>query len=228
VVVVVLIVVAGVAFLGASTYLSYRAKQKRIAALVGVANQLGFEFAAADSQNCLGFPFALFERGDGRGVENVMWGRKDDVAMWLFDYWYYETQSDGRGSRSRRYFRFTCAVMTIDADCPSLRIAHEGFFSRVGNVLGFKDIELEFDDFNKEFRVRCKDQKFAFSLLDGRMMEWLMQTRSLETVEVVGPFVLLAIGKLVPADWRALASAAGEFHAHIPNVVWSGWPRGAS
>jgi Protein of unknown function (DUF3137) len=225
VVLVVLIAVVGIAAVVGVWYLNYRARQRRIAALFSVANGLGFAFSATDEQGTLGLPFALFRRGDGRGVENVMWGEREQVPMRLFDFWFYEQQSDSRGNRSRTYHRFTCAALTIDADCPTLRIGHEGFLSRMGNALGFKDVELEYDDFNRAFRVKCDDQKFAFSLLDGRMMEWLLEHRGIETIEVVGPFVLLASSKLPPESWLALAGTSEAFHAHIPRVVWSTWPR---
>jgi hypothetical protein len=222
-----LIVVVATLVAGAA-YLRYQAQQKRRAALFVVANGLGFQYSAEDPNSTIGLPFALFGRGDGRGIDDVMWGDHEHVPMRLFDYWYYDESSDSRGNRSRRYHRFTCAALTIAADCPTLRIGHEGFFSRVGNTLGFKDMELEYEDFNREFRVRCEDQQFGFSLLDGRMMEWLLKMRSIETIEVVGPFVLLATGKLQPEKWTALARVAGEFHAHIPRVVWTTWPRGSA
>jgi len=125
--------------------------------------------------------------------------------------------------------RCLCPVSTIAADCPTLRLGHEGFFSRIGSALGFKDVELEYDDFNRQFRVRCDDQRFAFSLLDGRMMEWLLhtssQTSGMEALELVGPFVLLAAPKLAAEDWPALVDVAEQFHGHVPRVVWATWPR---
>jgi hypothetical protein len=193
-----------------------------------VAQRLGFQFAADDVDNTMGFPFDLFTRGDGQGIENVMWGERNGVPMRAFDFWYYDESTDNKGRRSRSYHRFTCAVMTIAADCPTLRIGHDGFFSRLGSALGFEDVELEYDDFNREFRVHCADQKFAFSLLDGRMMEFLLQVSSIETLEIVGPFVLVAVGKLASEDWPALVETAEQFREHVPNVVWTTWARSTS
>jgi hypothetical protein len=223
--VVIVVVVVGLAALGAIWWYRYQAQQKRIAALAEVAQDLGFDFAVRDPHGMTGYPFALFSRGDGRRVEHVMWGERNALPMRVFDYWYYDENSDGRGNRSRTYHRYTCAVLSIAADCPTLRIGHEGLASRIGSALGFKDVELEYDDFNRQYRVNCDDQKFAFSLLDGRMMEWLLRVTSIEALEVVGPFVLIAAPKLEPPDWRVLVQVAEEFHAHVPQVVWSTWPR---
>jgi hypothetical protein len=227
-VVVVVFVVVGLAVLGAIWWFQYHARQQRIAALHAVAGQLGFEFSIDDVHGTLGYPFLLFRRGDGRGVEHIMWGTYGELPMRLFDYWYYEETRDSRGNRSRRYRRYTCAQIAIAADCPPLRVGREGMFSRLGKALGFTDVELEYEDFNREFRVKCDDQRFAFSLLDGRMMEWLLADAGVESLEVVGPWVLFVTPRLEPAQWPALAGVAQQFHERVPRVVWSTWPRGAS
>jgi hypothetical protein len=210
---------------GGSWWFQYRLRQKRIANLLLVAQRLGFEFSPDDVNNTMGYPFDLFTRGDGQGIENVMWGERNGVPMCAFDFWYYEESTDNKGRRSRSYSRFTCAAMTIAADCPTLRIGHEGVFTRIGSALGFKDVELEYDEFNREYRVHCADQKFAFSLLDGRMMEFLLRVSSIDALEIVGPFVLIATGKLASQDWPVLVETAEQFHEHVPNVVWTTWAR---
>jgi hypothetical protein len=213
---------------GAVTWFQYRSRQKRRQELAAIAQSLGFQFSIADPERTTDLPFGLFEKGRRRGTENVMWGTHHDLPLKVFDYWYYEEQSDGRGGRTRQYYRFTCAIVTIAASCPPLRIGHEGFFSRIGNAMGFKDVELEYDDFNRAYRVHCDDQKFAFSLLDGQMMEWLLQDSGFKAIEVVGPWVLVAASKLPTDQWLPLTSFAEAFNAHIPRVVFSTWPVHAS
>jgi hypothetical protein len=44
----------------------------------------------------------------------------------------------------------------------------------------------------------------------------------------VGPFVLLATNKLASEDWTKLVGVGEQFHAHVPRVVWSTWPRVSS
>jgi hypothetical protein len=227
------LIVVGLAVFAAIWWFQYKLRQRRIADLVETAQDLGFQFAERDPHGIIGFPFELFGRGDGRRVEHVMWGERHGLPLRVFDYWYYEESSDGRGNRSRTYHRYTCVVCTIGADCPALRIGHEGFFSRVGSALGFKDVELEYDDFNRQFRVRCDDQRFAFSLLDGRMMEWLLRVGGrdaggVEILEIVGPFVLIAAPKLAADQWPVLVDVAEQFHAHVPRVVFATWPRDGS
>src|SRR5439155_17727158 len=71
-------------------YAGYLAKKKRREAFALMAVQLGLRYSAADPFGIVSEPFALFAKGDGRGVENVMWGAWQGVDLRAFDYWYYE------------------------------------------------------------------------------------------------------------------------------------------
>ena len=52
----------------------------------------------------------------------------------------------------------------------------ENFIERVVGRLTNSDIELESEDFNRAFTVRCPDRKFASDVLHPRMMELLLQS----------------------------------------------------
>ncbi|MDQ1474980.1 MAG: hypothetical protein QOE62_209 [Actinomycetota bacterium] len=219
-----LAIFAFVAAGAAVAYFKLRARQERIAAVAALAQRIGFSFAAADDEHVVDMPFQLFARGDGREVELVISGNHNGVPLRLFDYMYYDESSDGKGGRTRSYHRYTCAIATISASCPRLNLGHETFFTRLGDHLGMGDVELEYDDFNRRFRVKCDDQKFAFSLLDGNMMQWLLGTDGFESVEVDGPWVLLARDRLDPAQWLDLANWIDVFVRQIPSVVFSTYP----
>jgi hypothetical protein len=205
-------------------YAQYKARIARMNAVAAIGSKFGFTFSAQDIDYIVSMPFALFSKGDGRGVENILSGEHDGIPMRLFDYWYYEETSDGRGNRSRQYHRFTCGLATIPAACPRFQLGHENFLTRLGDHLGLHDVELEYDDFNRAFRVKCADQKFAFSLLDGQMMEWMLREDSFAAVEVDGPWVLVAADRLPPAQWLTLGSWLEQFHRLIPPVVYSTYP----
>ncbi len=216
-----LLVGAGIA---AFAYLKYRARQARIAATRALARRIGFTFVIDDVDHITGMPFALFARGDGRKADLVCTGVHNGLPLRLFDFAYWEDSSDGHGRRSRRYYRFTCAILQIPAACPGLCITHEDFLTRLGSHVGFHDVELEYDDFNRRFRVKCNEQKFAFTLLDGEMMQWLLDADGFEALEVVGPWVLLAAKQLEPARWPDLGTWLDRFHAQVPPLVYSTYP----
>jgi hypothetical protein len=219
-----LVVIAVVAVLIGIWYAQYRARLARMNAVAAIGANVGFTFSAEDPDFIVSMPFVLFSRGDGRGVENVLTGTHDGIPMRLFDYWYYDETRDSRGGRSRQYHRFTCALASIPAACPRFQLGHENMLTRLGDHLGLHDVELEYDEFNRAFRVKCDDQKFAFSLLDGQMMEWILGTGSFAVVEVDGPWILVAADKLPPAQWLTLGSWLEQFHRRIPAVVYSTYP----
>jgi hypothetical protein len=218
-----LVLVVIVAFGGFAYLVRVRARQARVRAVGALALRVGFTFSDTDVDHIVDMPFALFSKGGGRQVELVISGVHDGVPMRIFDYWYYD-ESSGRGGRSRTYHRFTCALATIPAACPRLRLGHEDLLTRLGDHLGLGDVELEYDDFNRRFRVKCDDQKFAFSLLDGKMMQWLLGADHFNSVEVDGPWVLLVEPKLDPARWLDLGSWLDQFYRQIPPVVYSTYP----
>jgi len=218
------IVVLGVAAVVGVVYVQYRMKQKRIASLRAIAAGIGFEFSQADPADVLGLGFSLLNKGDGRGVESFMAGQHDGKSVECFDYWYYDESTDSKGRRSRTYHRYTCGLLTFDAAVPHLALGRENFFSRIGNALGIDDIELEYEAFNREFRVRCDDQRFAFSVLDGQMMEWLLVAPDFEAIEVSGSHVLLARRRAAPEAWPSLLSFLSDFRDHVPSVVFATYP----
>jgi hypothetical protein len=72
-------------------------RQRSMGALA--ANQ-GLDFSIADPFGTLGEPFSLLEKGDGRGVENVMWGTWHELQVRAFDYWYFDESTDSNGRTS--------------------------------------------------------------------------------------------------------------------------------
>jgi hypothetical protein len=218
------LLVIGALVVGGVFYLRYRARQQHIRAVAALAQRLGFAFQLYDEDHIADMPFALFSRGDGHEADLIVSGTHNGMRLRMFDFMYYENNTDGRGNRSRTYHRFTCAILQIPAACPPLCLDHEDFLTKLGRHVGIHDVELEYDEFNKRFRVKCKEQKFAFTLLDGDMMQWLLDRDGFETLDVVGPWVLLAVNRLDPARWPDLGTWLDQFHAHVPPLVFSTYP----
>jgi hypothetical protein len=197
---------------------AYYYRQKRIQEWQQTAAHLGFQFSTDDLFGLLDLPFNLFERGDGRGTENVAWGQKDGIEIKAFEYWYYEESHDGKGGTSRNYSRFSCTLLPMSVYCPETTIGPEGFFAKVGRALGFHDIEFESEDFNKAFAVKSSEPQFATYLCDPRMMQWLLDNKGWH-FELSGPWVLTYTGRVRPMEIWNVIEAAREFHSHIPKVI---------
>ena len=220
-----LFIVLGVAAVGFVAWFSYRQKQKRRQAFALMATQLGLQYSPEDPFGTLSEPFAFFEKGDGRGVENVLSGTWQDLDVRLFDYWYYEESTDSKGSRSRTYYRFDCVIVPVNAGCPRLSITHENLGTRLANALTFHDIRFESEEFNRAFYVRSSDTKFANDLVDARMMDWLMKHAQGFSFEVAGSEALCYQRKLSPIDVVPLLGTSKAFRDNIPAVVASLYPK---
>jgi hypothetical protein len=214
-----------IAVAGGIAYLSWYLKKKRQQELAFAAKQLGMQFALTDPFDTLAEPFDLLSNGDGRGVENVMWGAWQGIECRLFDYWYYEESTDSKGNRSRTYYRFSCVMSPVEAACSHLTLGRENFFTRMGDHLGFRDIELESEEFNRAFTVRSRDRKFAVDFCDARMMEWQLAHGEGYGFEVVGDRLLASCKRLGPTELIPLLGSMKGFRVQIPRVVYSLYPK---
>lgn len=195
-------------------------KQKRLEELKLMASQLGLVYSPFDIDGLLGWPFVLLRRGDGRGIENVLSGQWQGLELREFDYWYYEETSNGKGGKSRSYYRFSCSLAWFAAACPGLAVTRENVFSRLAAHMGFEDIQLELEEFNKKFNVRCTDRKFAFDFLDARMMQFLLDADSAFSYEVVHNMLLVYCDRQKPLELIPVIGTVKEFHDQVPRVVY--------
>jgi len=200
-------------------YLQYQTRQRRMAAVAALGQQLGFTFTADDVEGLGSLPFSLFDQGSRRQLTNVLSGTHNGVPTHFFDYAYYVSNG-----KSGEWYRFTCGLATVPAACPQLVLGYENFFTRAAEQLGMHDVELESDEFNRRFRVQCRDQRFAFSLLDGAMMEWLLGSEEFRSLEIDGPFILAVFPQLAPSQWLGMGAWLDQFHTHVPEVVYSTYP----
>jgi hypothetical protein len=196
--------------------------EKRRQAFQAFAAQHGLEYSRTDPFDLLRLPFQLFRRGDGRRVENVLAGEWRGQPMRAFDYWYYTESTDSDGHRSKTYHRFTCVLIDVDARFPHLAIARENLFTRLADGLGFRDIGFESEEFNRRFQVSASERKFAYELVDARLMQWLLGLELPVAFEVVGGSVLASVKRRLPPEGFApVIEVARTFRERIPRVAWS-------
>jgi hypothetical protein len=218
IVAIILLVIGGIA-------LSYYLKAKRRQELHSFASQHGLQFSASDPFSLLGWPFTLFRKGDGRGVENVMWGPwqgKDPITA--FDYWYYTESTDSEGRRTKSYSRFSCATIEVAAAFPALEIARENLLTRMADSMGMEDIEFESPEFNRRYNVKAKERKFAYELLDARMLDWMVEFDQQLAFEVVGNRILAYRRRTKASGLTPLIGTLVMFRDRIPRVAWGLYP----
>jgi hypothetical protein len=220
-----LIVVVVIVAVGVGAYLSYQSKRKRAQAFGALAVSLGLTYAARDPFGMLGQPFKLFGKGEGRGIENVIYGSHEGVVLQAFDYWFYTESTSSNGGRSRNYSRFDCAMLPLEAACSPLTIEHENVLTRLADHLAMHDIEFESEAFNKAFNVKSPDKKFANDFIDAPMQQWLLQNGRGLSFEIVGDHILCITAQIEPAEMPSLITVAKGFHDEVPRVVASLYPK---
>ena len=77
-------------------------------------------------------------------------------------------------------------------------------------------VKFELDAFNKAYRVRSTDQKWAFAIIDQAMMEWLMQNKK-HTMELApGGTAVSTWFTLSPEQFREQLDFCIEFLGRFP------------
>ncbi len=221
----IVIFVIGLTVVGAIFYRNHQQRKARIAAFRALALRYQLTYTEDDVYGLLGMPFPLFDRGDGRGIENVLRGVVEGVHMDVFDYWYYEESTDTKGNTSRSYSRFDCVIASYDAEGAVLNIEEESFLTRLADAVALDDLRFESDEFNRAFNVTSPDKRFATSFIDARMMQWLLTNGRGYGFEIVGDRILVACDKVAPEELPVLMGRATGLIRQIPPVVRSLFPK---
>lgn len=201
---------------------AYKKNKARIASLAALAASEGWEFSAQDRFGLAErWPGTPFGEGYARRAEHVVTGTHDGLPLVAFDYSYKEDSTDSEGRSSTTTYHYAVVALAMPCWLPELHLAPEGLFSRLGNLLGFEDIELESEEFNRRYRVRCPDPKFACDVLSPRTMEFLLANDTVPFRLVGSDAVAYELGVLEP--YRILRSAhvlTGVVRG-IPSFVWN-------
>ena len=210
---------------------NYWTAKKRRDALQAIAGQLGLSFSP-EKDRFLASLFSFLKHVASTGSSfsnrrnsyafNVMSGTAGDGSeVRVFDY-HYETRSkDSNGRSQTKHHYFSIFTLILPASFPELIIEPEGIFSKLGQALGFDDINFESMEFSRRFHVKSKDKKFAYDFCNGLMIDYLLQQGKL-MIEVEGNVLALtfkgklAIESIVPNYERLL-----RIRSLMPNYLFT-------
>ena len=201
----------------------YYLKRQRQLGLSAFADRHGFVYTPHAPHGLLTHSFPLFYSGSGRGAHNGVAGRWRDMDFKAADFWYYEGSPGGAQATNggMRYYRFSVAATGIPSWLPEITITRENLITRAGSRLRGDDIDFESDEFNRAFRVKTMDRRFAFELIDARMMQWLLTCDRRFGFEIRGRGALVYAKPLPPDELLPLIASLKEFCDHIPRLVWN-------
>ena len=170
-------VFAIVVIISVMTYISAR---KRREAMAAVAAKLGMLFAPGKNWG-MAHRYSFLDKlrvGSNRYGFNILNGNYKGQDVIAFDY-HYRT---GSGKNTQHHY-LSFFILDLPASFPELVIGSEGFFSKIGQALGYDDIDFESHEFSRKFCVRSPDKKFAYDVCNARMIEYLLSNTDL-TIEI--------------------------------------------
>jgi hypothetical protein len=199
----------------------YQADKKRRALLQAFALSNGWTYEADNSAWCDRFVGTPFGEGDSRRARNVLQGRYGERDMVAFDYSYETSSTDSKGNRTTTTHRFAVCALRLPAVLPTLELTPESALTRLAGHLGFADVELESEDFNRHYRVSTRNPKFAYDVLNPRAMAALLARPALH-MRLSGIDALCwENGRSTPTELIARLSTLQLLVDGIPSFVWS-------
>ena len=212
--VVLIIIFIGIAIVGA--ILKHLWEKKRREGFQALAQRLGMRYTQRDDSIANRYNFLdKLRQGSNRYAFNVLVGQYEGHPVQVFDY-HYRT---GSGKNTKDHYFSFFILEQKKKHFPELRIYPEGIFQKLGQMIGFSDIDFESIEFSKAFCVRSRDRKFAYDICHTRMMEYLLQHRDL-AIEIEGRCVAISFDKRldpeqIPGRLRQLVEIRDLFPEYL-------------
>lgn len=158
---------------------NHQAKKRR-EGMQKAASDLGFFYQAELSSGEQGLllsrmdPFHPFGQGERPKAFNLLTGSQNGLSWQIFDYEYTTRERDSDGHEQTTTHRYGVLVAEGDISYPELRLEAEGLFGAVTAALGFRDLQFEYEAFNKRYKVKSPDAKRTHDLIHPKAMDYLM------------------------------------------------------
>lgn len=147
--------------------------KRKVAAFTAFARSRGWRYAERDDRLVDRYRGTPFGQGFGKQALHVLSGSHRERELVAFEYVYKEHEGSGKNRRTVTY-RHTVVALATPAPRPTLELSREGFGRKLLGLVGIRDLQLESEEFNKTFRIRTEDDKFAYDVLHPRTMEWML------------------------------------------------------
>lgn len=215
IVVLVVLLIIGVAVAG------YYANKRRQAAFAGWAALHGYSYATQDDRYS-DLPWgAPFGRGFGRAALDVLASTGSGRPVLCFTYRYKTETSDGKTTSTETHY-FSIYSARLQRPLPTLHVSREGIFGSLARAVGIHDIEFESEQFNKTFKVKGDDRKFASDVLNPQMMQFLLHTDAPGFSIIGADIVLVRRGRLKLETVESTVGYLETVLSHVPEFVWEG------
>ncbi|TCP50831.1 hypothetical protein EV191_10795 [Tamaricihabitans halophyticus] len=186
--------------IGAAVYWDWQRRKKLIARMTAAARQRGWTYEAKRQSLCRAYRGAPFKSShNSEKAEHVITGTYRDRQFIAFQYRYKMDEDERRRQREREHRRhplnlpsvlggrrresdhkhsewryYHVYAVSLPATRPFLEVSKEGLFRGVLDAVGIRDLQLESEEFNKTYKLKTDNNKFAYDILHPRMMEWML------------------------------------------------------
>ncbi|MBM4193701.1 MAG: hypothetical protein FJ202_04885 [Gemmatimonadetes bacterium] len=155
--------------------LAYRADKQRREALTRFAASLGFSYDRDGGGDFVTNRLhRWFDRGHSKKTRNRIEGSRElaglDCQVYMGDFHYVTGSGKNQSSHAHSYLLLTLPWRGI----PNMEIRTEHLLDKLGDAMGFDDIDFESAEFSRRFMVKSADKRFAYAVIHPRMMEYLM------------------------------------------------------
>jgi hypothetical protein len=234
------IIAFGTVAIGVLVILAIRNQLKieaaRRAAYAALAAEWGLRYRERPPERLdQAFPgFECFAQGHSRRINHLLEGRvktpDGHSTDLLAGEWTYKiTTSNGKSTSTTTYeFGFLILGPGLGA-WPGLQVRRENLLDKFAGALGWDDIDFESVEFSKKFHVKSGDKRFAYDLLDPRMIELFLIADSIPQVDLAGEHFCLHYSRstrLEPPMLKLLVQWGVLFVDRIPRVVRAGLAEG--
>jgi hypothetical protein len=217
-----LVAFGGIALLLAAAVLGmtiFMPTTRRARALRRAADDLGLAFRPRfhlpPSSGAI--PGLGLQAGGPIEVRHLIAGDYDGNHITLFD----KTVETATGYG--RPHRMTCVMSEIDAACP-MTVIESRHLSTQRVLDGLNEVRFESEAFDRRFRVVTSDRTFANTLVDARMMDWMLSTSVPMTFETGGHWLLAEAHQLEAEQIPEFIGTFVAFRRHVPRVLGSIYP----
>ena len=212
-----LLIIVFIIFAIAISMYGYIAAKKRREAMLSLAMKLGLRFTSSKDRY-LPKQYKFLDKlrqGHNRYAYNILSGRFRDHDVKLFDY-HYQT---GSGKDTHHYY-ISFFMLQMPMVFPELTIGPEGIFSKIGQALGYDDIDFESHEFSRKFCVRSKNKKFAYDVCNAQMIEYLLTNSDL-TIEIESNVLAISFSRrLSPEHIEPNLERLFQIRSLMPNYLF--------
>lgn len=195
--------------------LAFYASWRRRKDLEELASSMGMEFdpAGPGQMELDGTGLEIFRLGRSRKASNLIKVRGAAGSISVFDYRY--TTGGGKNSSTHT---FTLALMEAPhAQVPVFELKPESFIYKIGEAIGFKDIDLPaFPVFSDSYRLTGPDEAAVHMFFTPARAAWFERNPGLRVQGAPGHVVFFKRdGQLAVNAWQGFIEEARAFAAEV-------------